>query len=152
MQGLVFQILEVILPRQKLKIFKGAKTTASKFLFRTISFEKGHWNYLMHRIIFNGPNFLWKFLTKTCVHRVTTIIFFFTNIPKPYSHEPKFWCPRFGTFWRFLTSVLAKLLLKSEMSHMEMFFFLETRAKIFDITDLWLVPRRCQRRYPHFHI
>ena len=134
----MFQILEVTLPKQKIKIFKRCQMTALKFRFRTITFQKGHWNYLMHKITFNGANFQWKFFTKTCVHRVTAIIFFFTNIPKPYSHEQKF---RFGTFWRFLTSVLAKLLVKSEMSRIEMVFWgkkihiLLCRAKIFDITD-----------------
>ena len=32
------------------------------------------------------------------------------------------------------------------------FHILLSRAKTFDIADLWLVPRRCQRRCGHFHI
>ena len=40
-QGLVFQILEVTLPKQKLKIFKRCQTMASNFRFRTITFQKG---------------------------------------------------------------------------------------------------------------
>ena len=37
-QGLVFQILEVTLPKQMLKIFKRCQTMASNFPFRTITF------------------------------------------------------------------------------------------------------------------
>ena len=43
-----------------------------------------------------------KFSTKTCVRRLTTIIFLFTKFLKPYKSEPKFGCRRFGTIWRFL--------------------------------------------------
>ena len=60
LQGLVFQILEVTLPKQKIKIFKRCQMTALKFRFRTITFQKGHWNYLMHKITFNGANFFYQ--------------------------------------------------------------------------------------------
>ena len=43
---------------------------------------------------------------------------------KRYSSEAKFWCRRFGTFWRFLAFVLEKLLLKSESINPVMFSFL----------------------------
>ena len=94
-----------------------------KFWFRTIWFWKGHENYLMQKITFNGPNFRWKFLGVFGIHRLTTIIILFTNFMKPYSSEPKLRCRRFGTFWRFLTFNLEKLSLKAETSRMEMDFW-----------------------------
>ena len=96
---------------------------ASKFRFRTIWFQKGHENDSMQKINFNGPNFLWKFLGVSGIHRLITIIILFTNFTKPYSSQPKMRRLRFGTFWRFITFNLAKLFLKAETSRMEMDFW-----------------------------
>ena len=63
-QSLVFQILEVTLPKQKLKIFKRCQTTVSKFRFRAITFQKGHWNYLKHKSLSTGLIFYEVFWPK----------------------------------------------------------------------------------------
>ena len=50
----------------------------------------------------------------------------FMTLSKPYSSESKFRCCRFGTFWRFLAFVLAKLPLKAELENGVTFLFLLT--------------------------
>ena len=121
-QDLVFQILEVTLPKQKLKIFRRCQIDSIKISIQNYIW-KCHENDSMQKITFNGPNFLWKFLGVFGIHRLITIIILFTNFTKPYSSEPKLRRRRFGTFWRFLTFNLAKLSLKSEMSRIEMDFW-----------------------------
>ena len=108
---------------KRYKSSEGAKSTTSKFWFRTIWFRNGHENYSIQKITFNWPNFLWKFLRVFGIHRLITIIILFTNFTKPYSSEPKLWCRQFGTFWKFLTFNLEKLSLKAETSRMEMDFW-----------------------------
>ena len=120
------QPLEATLPKQKLEIFRSVKSTALKFWFRTIWFRKGHENDSMQKINFSGPNFLWKFLGVSGIYKLITIIILFTNFTKPYSSEPKLRRLRFGTFWRFLTFVLAKLPLKAELENGVTFLFLLT--------------------------